>query len=73
MTGNELIRRLRRLGRKHGVEVRFDPQHGKGSHGTIRYGARTATLPQLRKELGKGLLHAVCRELGITPKDLEEV
>jgi len=34
MTGNELLRRLRRLGSQRGVAIRFEEERGKGSHGT---------------------------------------
>ena len=33
MTGDEFVRRLRRLGRERGVAVRFESRPGKGSHG----------------------------------------
>jgi 5-methyltetrahydropteroyltriglutamate--homocysteine methyltransferase len=39
MTGNEFLRRIKRLGRERGVAVRFEPRHGKGSHGTLHTGA----------------------------------
>jgi hypothetical protein len=32
MTGNELVRRLRRIGNQRGVEVRLDELRRKGSH-----------------------------------------
>ncbi len=73
MRGREFVARVRRLGRKRGVAVKFDPEHGKGSHGTLRYGARSTTVPDLRKELKAGLLHAMCRQLGIAPDELREV
>jgi hypothetical protein len=40
MTGDELIRRLRRIGRERGVEVRLDELKGKGSHAALYYGSR---------------------------------
>lgn len=70
MTGTEFLRRLRRLGRARGVPVTHDPGHGKGSHGTVGYGARTATLPYLRRELAPGTFRALCRQLGIDPEDI---
>ena len=50
MTGNEFLRRIKRLGRQRGIAVRFDQRHGKGSHGTLHYGSRKTTLKDLRKE-----------------------
>ena len=73
MKGREFVARVRRLGRKRGVAVAFDPEHGKGSHGTLRYGTRSTTVPDLRKELKTGLLHAMCRRLGIALDDLRKV
>jgi hypothetical protein len=69
MNGFELERRLRRLGRHKGAPVRYEA-HGKGSHGRVYFGDRFATLKDRRKEIGKGLLSAICRQLGISPEDL---
>ena len=44
MTGNELLRRLRRLGNERGVAVRFNEERGKGSHGTLYFGDRFTVL-----------------------------
>ena len=44
MTGAEFIRRIPALGRSTGTPVRFDKRHGKGSHGTLYYGARKTTV-----------------------------
>ena len=71
MTGNELLRRLRRLGQQRGVEVRLDELKGKGSHAALYYGSRRTTLKDRRKEIGPGLLRATLRQLGLTPRDLE--
>jgi mRNA interferase HicA len=71
MSGDELIRRLRRLGRQRGVEVRLDELKGKGSHAALYYGAPRTTLKDRRKEIGVGLLRAMLRQLGLTPRDSE--
>ena len=73
MTGAEFLRRLRRLGRGRGMAVRIDPEHGKGSHGRIYYGSRSTTIPDLKRELGPGLLRALCRELEVDLHDLRRV
>jgi hypothetical protein len=70
MTGAEFVRRLRRLGRRRRVAVRIVPRSGKGSHGRIFYGARSTTIPDLKHELGPGLLQALCRQLEIEVKEL---
>jgi len=69
MTGNEFENRVKRLGRKTGQPVQF-VRHGKGSHGRLYYGNRFATLKDRKKEIRKGLLKAMCSQLGINPDDL---
>jgi hypothetical protein len=71
MTGAEFIRIVRRLGRKRGLPVRFDPKRGKGDHGTLHFGDRR-TIVGGQGELKKGTLHAMLRDLGLTLDDLRE-
>jgi hypothetical protein len=70
VTGNEFLRRLRKLGKRNGVFVVFDPRHGDGSHGRLYYGTAFTTLKDRRKEIGVGLLRAMCAELSVDPKDV---
>jgi hypothetical protein len=72
MNGREFVARVR-LGRRRGVAVVFDPEQGKGSHGMLRYGARSTTVPALRRELKPGLLHTMCGQLGIELDELRKV
>jgi mRNA interferase HicA len=44
---------------------------GKGSHAALYYGLRRTTLKDRRKEIWPGLLRAMLRQLGLTPRDLE--
>lgn len=71
MTGDEFVRRVRRIGRERGVAVRFEPRAGKGSHGRLYYGDRFATVKDRRKEIGKGLLAAMLQQLGLDREDLD--
>jgi mRNA interferase HicA len=71
VTGDEFIRRVRRLGRRRGVPVHFDPDRGKGDHGRLRYGDRI-TYVGGRGELKKGTLHGMLKALGLTLDDLRE-
>jgi len=71
MTGHELERRLRKLGRRSGVTVSFDRAHGKGSHGRLYFGERFTTLKDRKKEIRPGLLGAILDQLGLTRNDLE--
>ncbi len=70
MTGNEFIRRVRRLGRKNSVRVAFVPRRGKGSHGTLFYGARFTIVRNPKNELKTGTLHAMLDQLGVTLDEL---
>jgi mRNA interferase HicA len=58
MTGNEFIRKIRRLGRKRGVTVAFVPERGKGSHGTLYYGEKLTIVRNPQDELKTG--HPPC-------------
>ena len=70
MTGDEFVRRVRRVGRKRAVAVRFEPRPGKGSHGRLYFGERFATVKDRRKEIGAGLMSAMLRQLGLDREDL---
>lgn len=70
MDGAEFTRRISWLGKDRGVTVRFEARHGKGSHGRLYYGDRFTTVKDRRKEIGKGLLHAMLRQLGLTLDDI---
>lgn len=70
MTGNDFIRRVRKLGRDRGVEVSFVAERGKGSHGTLYFGARRTIVRNPRDELKKGTLGAMLRQLGIRREEL---
>ena len=54
MTGDEFVRRVRRLGRERGIAVRFESRPGKGSHGRLYYGERFTAVKDRRKEIGVG-------------------
>ena len=63
MTGDELIRRLRKLAKARGIELTFVPNRGKGSHGLIRLGTRRTVIKDRKAEIGKGLLeHDLIRQ-----------
>ena len=70
MTGNEFIRRVRRLGRQRGVRVAFVPERGKGSHGTLYNGERLTIVRNPRDELKTGTLHAMLTQLDLSRDDL---
>ena len=70
MTGNEFIRKIRRLGRQHGIKVAFVPERGKGSHGTLYYGEKLTIVRNPKDELKTGTLHAMLAQLGLTLREL---
>ncbi len=69
MNGNELIRKIRRLARQHGVSVVHETAKGKGSHGRLYYGSRFTTIKDPRKEIGICLRDKMLRDLGIDRDD----
>lgn len=70
MTGDELVRRVRRLGRERGIPVRFEPRRGKGSHGRLYLGDGFTTVKNRRKEISPGLLTAMLRQLRLSRGDI---
>ena len=70
VTGNEFIRKVKKLGRTNNVEVRFIARRGKGSHGTLCYGKRVTVVRNPKDELKKGTLHAMLDQLGLSMNDL---
>ncbi len=70
MTGDEFVRRVRKLGRERSIPVRFEPRRGKGSHGRLHLGDRFTTVKNRRKEISPGLLTAMLRQLRLTRDDI---
>ena len=70
MNGSEFTRKLRRLARERGVVFEYTARHGKGSHGRLLFGDRITTIPDLKKEIGPGLLSDMLKQLGLNKDDL---
>ena len=70
MNGNEFLRKLNRLGKARGIDVRIDEERGKGSHTTVYFGKRFTVIKDRKKEIGAGLLHAMLRQLRLSERDL---
>ena len=66
MNGDEFIRRVRKLAKKQGYHCDVTTQ-GKGSHRTHEYGDKRTTVKH--GEIGKGLLSAMMRQLGLRKDD----
>jgi mRNA interferase HicA len=72
MTRDELIRRLRRLARKRGVEFAVESARGKGGHRMVQYGEVRQAVPQAKgRDLPKGTLRNILRNYGLAARDLE--
>ena len=67
MTSREFIRRARAYALRAEQAFRFDPTHGKGSHGRVYVGSRFTTIK--RGELSKGMLAAMLRQLNIDRRE----
>jgi hypothetical protein len=70
VVGGEFPQRLRKLGKQRGVEVHFDHEHGKGSHGRVYFGRQSTTVKVRKKEIGLGVLRRMLAHLGIDVRDL---
>jgi mRNA interferase HicA len=70
MTGNELIRKVKKLGKERGVTVQFVARRGKGSHGTLFYGSQFAIVRNPKDELKTGTFHAMLTQLGLKSEEL---
>lgn len=63
MKRDELIKKLKRMGKEEGKAVRFDKKRGKGSHGILYYGDNRTPVPQ--GELKTGTLNQILKNLKI--------
>jgi len=70
MKGAEFIRRIRKLGKKNGIPVKFVARRGKGSHGTLFYGLRFTIVRNPKDELKKGTLHEMLDQLGLSFEEI---
>ncbi|MFI3155524.1 MAG: type II toxin-antitoxin system HicA family toxin [Methylococcaceae bacterium] len=72
MKGNELIRKIKQVGKRCDVPVRIDEKRGKGSHVTLYYGERFTIVRNPKDELKTGTYRAMLTQLGISEDDLYE-
>lgn len=68
--GSEFLRRAKAIARRRGLKYEWVPERGAGSHGTLYVGDRFTVVKDLKKELGPGLLSAMCKQLGIRKGDI---
>ena len=70
MNGSELLKKLRKLAKQKGVDIRIEKHHGKGSHATLYFGDRRTTIKDRKKGLGIGLLNSMLENLGIDKDEI---
>ena len=68
--GSEFLRRLKAAVQRGNFTVKWEAERGAGSHGTLYVGERFTVVKDLEKEIGPGLLGAMCKQLGIRKEDL---
>jgi mRNA interferase HicA len=68
--GNEFIRRVQKYARRGGLDFRWRPDRGKGSHGVLVLGDRRTVVRNPKDELKTGTYHAMLKQLGLTDEDL---
>ena len=73
MNGKELLEKLKKLAKQQNEHIEVLKSRGKGSHGTLYYGYRKTILKDPKKEIGKGLLGSMLKDLGLTKEDIEGV
>ncbi len=70
MNDREFKKRVKKLAKQNKVFFQ-ETRQGKGSHARVYYANSFTTVK--KGELGIGLLKAMCFQLGITTKELEDV
>jgi len=70
VNGRQFIAKVRKLGRSRGLTVNFVASKGQGSHGTLYFGGRRTTVKDRKKDIGKGLLAQMLKDIGIGPDEL---
>lgn len=71
MRGNEFIRRVQRHAKRVDKSFEWRPDRGKGSHGLLILGERRTTVRNPKDELKTGTYHAMLKQLGLKPEDLD--
>ncbi|HLH04966.1 MAG TPA: type II toxin-antitoxin system HicA family toxin [Bryobacteraceae bacterium] len=71
MKSTELLRKLKKLAKKRGLELTIAA--AKGSHRKVYFGEAQSVIPEhANSELKTGTLKGILKQLGIEEKDLYE-
>jgi mRNA interferase HicA len=68
--GSEFLRKAKAVARRGNLAYQWVPERGSGSHGTLYLGTRFTVVKDLKKEIGPGLLAAMCKQLAIRKEEL---
>ena len=71
MTGNEFIKRVKKLGKTKGLEVSINKSRGKGSHITLYYGENYTVVRNPKDELKTGTYKAMLKQLGVKENEFK--
>ena len=71
MRGNEFIKKIQKLAKKRGIEVKIDSKRGKGSHVTLYFGHSFTIIRNPKDELKTGTLKAMLKQLNITQDEFD--
>lgn len=71
MDAAEFLRRIRKFAKANGLHIELDASQGKGGHAMLYLGSRRTVLPMhAGREIGKGLLHGMLKDLDVKIRDL---
>jgi len=69
VTGNEFIKRLRKLAKAQNRAFCIDTKRGKGSHIMVHVGDRKTVVKDRKKELTRAAVRGMLNQLNINPED----
>jgi mRNA interferase HicA len=61
---------MKQYAKENGLRFEWRPDLGKGSHGVLLLGERRTVVRNPKDELRTGTLHAMLKQLGMSPKDI---
>ena len=68
MNRNDLVRKLKKLARKNGIDCSFDTASGKGGHGMLYWNGKKTIIPS--GEIKTGTLSAILKQIQVDKEDL---
>ena len=68
--GGEFLRCVKAFANRRCLTFEWLAERGAGTHGTLYVGKRFTVVKSLKKDIGPGLLVAMCKQLGIRKEDL---